>query len=242
MEEAALCNQLGEILASHGRYEEALEEHERELRLLEGAGDRLGCAVAHRKVGERLAELERYEAALEHQREHLELARALADPTEQQRAWATIGRTYMLMGDSREERGALRQAQGAFHTSLAIVEETLEGAVAPRDVAEMKARLYLNLGLVSDSLREPAQRDHFLKKSIFLAEQGGLQEDLYRAHFNRGSILLRDGDPTGALRSLSRARECARSLGDRAMESECCAGSAQVPRGARREGRTLKLP
>uniref|UniRef100_A0A672TI44 Uncharacterized protein n=1 Tax=Strigops habroptila TaxID=2489341 RepID=A0A672TI44_STRHB len=92
----------------------------------------------------------------------------------------------------------------------------------------MKARLYLNLGLVSDSLREPAQRDHFLKKSIFLAEQGGLQEDLYRAHFNRGSILLRDGDPTGALRSLSRARECARSLGDRAMESECCAGSGRM--------------
>ncbi|XP_068524572.1 tonsoku-like protein [Anas acuta] len=59
-EEAALCNQLGELLASHGRYEEALEEHRHELRLLEAAGDRLGCAVAHRKVGERLAELGRY--------------------------------------------------------------------------------------------------------------------------------------------------------------------------------------
>lgn len=32
--------------------------------MLEGAGDSIGCAVAHRKIGERLAELENYEAAL----------------------------------------------------------------------------------------------------------------------------------------------------------------------------------
>jgi len=140
-----------------GRYEEALAEHRQELRLLEAAGDSIGCAVAHRKIGERLAELESYEAALEvglggfplwgggrkmrgglrlfppspqHQRQHLELARSLADDTEQQRAWATIGRTYMFVADSRapgEATPALRQAEAAFRTSLAIVEEKLEG-------------------------------------------------------------------------------------------------------------------
>ncbi|XP_062465055.1 tonsoku-like protein, partial [Pezoporus occidentalis] len=210
------------------RYEEALEEHREELRLLEGAGDRLGCAIAHRKIGERLAELERYPAALQHQEQHLELARALGDHTEQQRAWATLGRTHMFIGESSEEPGALDEAQRAFHTSLAIVEERLEGWVPRREVLEMKARLFLNLALVSDSRKEPEQRERYLRRSIFLAEQGGLQEDLYRAHFNRGSILLRDGDHGGALRSLSRARECARSLRDRALESESCASSARV--------------
>ncbi|XP_017593582.1 PREDICTED: tonsoku-like protein [Corvus brachyrhynchos] len=63
-DQAATCNRLGELLASHGRYEEALEEHREELRLLEGAGDPLGCAVAHRKIGERLAELRSFQAAL----------------------------------------------------------------------------------------------------------------------------------------------------------------------------------
>ncbi|KAM6125778.1 LOW QUALITY PROTEIN: tonsoku-like protein [Pterocles gutturalis] len=231
VEEAAVCNQLGEILASHGRYEEALEEHRQELQLLEGASDSIGCAVAHRKIGERLAELENYEAALKHQRQHLELARSLSDATEQQRAWATIGRTYMFIADSRspgDAAPALREAERAFRTSLAIVEEKLEGVVPSREVTEMRTRLYLNLGLVYDSLQEPATRDHFLRKSIFLAEQCRLDEDLFRAHFNLGNLRLRDGDPSGALRCLARARDCARRLGEKGLESDCCASTAQV--------------
>ncbi|XP_040443918.1 LOW QUALITY PROTEIN: tonsoku-like protein [Falco naumanni] len=234
VEEAAVCNQLGEILASHGRYEEALEEHRQELQLLEGAGDSIGCAVAHRKIGERLAELENYEAALKHQHQHLELARSLSDDTEQQRAWATIGRTYMFMADSRtqgeEAAGlpALRKAEQAFHTSLAIVEEKLEGAVPHRELTEMRTRLYLNLGLVYDSLKEPAKCDNYIKKSIFLSEQGQLYEDLYRAYFNLGSIHLREGEHSGALRCLARARDCARRMKEKGMESECCSSTAQV--------------
>uniref|UniRef100_A0A8B9M7D4 Tonsoku-like protein n=1 Tax=Accipiter nisus TaxID=211598 RepID=A0A8B9M7D4_9AVES len=228
VEEAAVCNQLGEILASHGRYEEALEEHRQELQLLEGAGDRIGCAVAHRKIGERLAELENYEAALKHQHQHLELARSLSDDTEQQRAWATIGRTYMFIADSRspgEEAAvpALREAERAFRTSLAIVEEKLEG-----ELTEMRTRLYLNLGLVYDSLKEPAKCDHYIKKSIFLSEQGRLYEDLYRAYFNLGNIHLREGEHSGALRCLARARDCARKMKEKGMESECCGSTAQV--------------
>ncbi|KAK2520991.1 hypothetical protein Q9966_013189 [Columba livia] len=169
------------------RYEEALEEHRQELRLLEAAGDGIGCAVAHRKIGERLAEMENYEAALKHQRQHLELARSLSDDTEQQRAWATIGRTYMFMAESRAPGGdteatggdteaaggdtaALREAERAFRTSLAIVEEKLEGSVSRRELTEMRTRLYLNLALVYDSLRDAAKCEHYMKKSIFLAE------------------------------------------------------------------------
>ncbi|XP_064010535.1 tonsoku-like protein isoform X2 [Pogoniulus pusillus] len=230
VEEAALCNQLGEILASCGRYEEALEEHRQELRLLEGAGDGLGCAVAHRKIGERLAEMENYEAALKHQHQHLELARGLADETEQQRAWATIGRTYMFMAESdgTVAQEAWREAERAFHTSLTIVEEKLEGAVPAREVTEMRTRLYLNLGLVYDSLKDPAKSHQYIRKSIFLADQGRLTEDLYRAYFNLGHIQLRGGDHSGALRCLARARDCARRMKEKELESDCCSSTAQV--------------
>ncbi|XP_030826190.1 tonsoku-like protein, partial [Camarhynchus parvulus] len=92
----------GEILAAHGRFEEALAQHRLELQLLQGSGDALGCAVAHRKVGERLAELHRFPQALQHQLQHLALARSLSDAVEQQRAWATIGRTFLFMAETPE--------------------------------------------------------------------------------------------------------------------------------------------
>uniref|UniRef100_A0A452HRP4 Tonsoku-like protein n=1 Tax=Gopherus agassizii TaxID=38772 RepID=A0A452HRP4_9SAUR len=227
-EEAAICNQLGEILARHGRYREALEEHRQELRLLESVEDVLGCAVAHRKIGERLAELENYEAALKHQRQHLELARALSDHTEQQRAWATIGRTYMFVAESGQAGEALREAEQAFMRSLAILEEKLQGTVPQRELSEMRARLYLNLGLVYDSMKDQAKCSCYIKKSIFISEQTRLYEDVYRAYFNLGNIHLREGQHSKAMRCLERARDCAHSMKEKCLESECCASIAQV--------------
>uniref|UniRef100_A0A674I303 Tonsoku-like protein n=1 Tax=Terrapene triunguis TaxID=2587831 RepID=A0A674I303_9SAUR len=226
--EAAICNQLGEILARHGRYREALEEHRQELRLLESVEDVLGCAVAHRKIGERLAELENYEAALKHQRQHLALAHALSDHTEQQRAWATIGRTYMFVAESGQAGEALREAEQAFMKSLAILEEKLEGTVPQRELSEMRARLYLNLGLVYDSMKDQAKCNCYIKKSIFISEQTRLYEDLYRAYFNLGNIHLREGQHSKAMRCLERARDCAHTMKEKYLESECCASIAQV--------------
>ncbi|XP_064557051.1 tonsoku-like protein, partial [Zonotrichia leucophrys gambelii] len=81
-EEAAACNRMGEILAANGRFQAALAQHREELQLLQGSGDALGCAVAHRKVGERLAELRCFPQALQHQLQHLSLVRSLSDPVE----------------------------------------------------------------------------------------------------------------------------------------------------------------
>ncbi|XP_049710042.1 tonsoku-like protein isoform X3 [Elephas maximus indicus] len=227
-EEAASCHQLGELLASHGRYAEALEEHQRELQLLESADDALGCAVAHRKIGERLAEMEDYSAALKHQQRYLELAYSLSNHVELQRAWATIGRTYLDIYDHSQSRDALLQAQAAFEKSLAIVDEKLEGAVARRELIEMRTRLYLNLGLTFDSLQQAALCSNYFKKSIFLSEQNHLHEDLFRARYNLGTIHWRRGQHSKAMRCLEGARECARALKRGFMESECCLAISQI--------------
>ncbi|XP_069321962.1 tonsoku-like protein [Eulemur rufifrons] len=228
LEEAACCHQLGELLASHGRYSEALEEHRQELQLLESAGDPLGCAVAHRKIGERLAEMEDYSAALQHQHQYLELARSLSNHTELQRAWATIGRTHLDIYDHCQLRDALLQAQAAFEKSLAIVDEKLEGTLAQRELNEMRTRLYLNLGLTFESLQQTALCNDYLRKSIFLAEQNHLYEDLFRARYNLGTIHWRGGQHSQAMRCLEGARECARSMRKRFLESECCVVISQV--------------
>lgn len=92
----------------------------------------------------------------------------------------------------------------------------------------MRCRLYLNLGLVYDSLGDGGRRGRYLQRSVFLAERARLDEDLQRAYFNLGAIHLRHGRHPRALRCLQRARDCARRLQDKALESECCSGTGQV--------------
>ncbi|KAK3538198.1 hypothetical protein QTP70_033122 [Hemibagrus guttatus] len=220
-EEANLCNQLGELLAKNGDYQAAIEEHRQELALSEGLHDVIGCAVANRKIGECYAELGNIEAALKHQRLHLNLARSVNDATEEQRALATIGRTYLFLHDSDQSRDSLKQAEDAFKKSLAILDGRLEGTVSARELSEMRARLLLNLGFVFDGLKEPQRCSDFIRQSIYISEKNNLLEDLYRANFNLGSIHFRNGQHSLAMRCFEKSKECARKMTDKFSESEC---------------------
>ncbi|KAM6912146.1 tonsoku-like protein [Xenentodon cancila] len=232
-EEASICNQLGELLSRSGNYEAAISEHQQELALSEVLNDVIGRAVASRKIGECYAEMGRIDAALEHQRCHLDLARSVSDHAEEQRAWATIGRTYLFRYESDQSKKTLKQAEDAFRKSLDIVDERLGGKVAVREIGEMKARLFLNLGLVSDHLGESKSCSEFIRRSVFIAEKNHLLEDLYRANFNLGNIYFRNGQHSNAVRCLEQAKECARKMKDKFTESECfhCIGKVQLSLG-----------
>ncbi|KAG9331056.1 hypothetical protein JZ751_020406 [Albula glossodonta] len=227
-EEASLCNQLGEELAKTGDFNAAIEEHRQELALSEVLRDVIGCAVANRKIGECFAELGNFEAALKHQHLHLDLARSVRDAAEEQRALATIGRTFLFRYESDQSQDTLRQAEEAFRKSLTIVDDRLEGVVASRELSEMRARLYLNLGFVADGLKEPQRCTEFIRRSIFIAEKNQLLEDLYRAKFNLGRIHFRNGAHSSAVRCLEQAKDCARKIKDKPGESECFHSIGQV--------------
>ncbi|XP_057715541.1 tonsoku-like protein isoform X1 [Corythoichthys intestinalis] len=219
-EEANICNQLGELLSRNGDYEAAIIEHQQELSLSEVLNDVIGRAVANRKIGECYAELGNIETALKHQRCHLDLARSVGDHAEEQRALATIGRTYLFLFESDQSRESLEQAEDAFRKSLTIVDD-LQGMVPEREINEMKARLFLNLGLVCDHLGETKRCSEFIRRSVFIAEKSGLLEDLYRANFNLGHIFFRNGQHSNSVRCLEQAKECARKMKDKFSESEC---------------------
>lgn len=232
-EEANICNQLGELLSRNGDYEAAIKEHQQELSLSEVVNDVIGRAVANRKIGECYAEIGNIEAALKHQRRHLDLARSVSDHAEEQRALATIGRTYLFRYESDQLRSSLEKAEDAFQRSLAIVNDRLEGMVPEREICEMKARLFLNLGLVCDHLGEPKRCSEFIRRSVFIAEKSQLLEDLYRANYNLGNIYFRNGQHSNAVRCLEQAKECARKTKDKFSESECfhCIGKVQLSLG-----------
>uniref|UniRef100_A0A3P9A3B5 Tonsoku-like protein n=1 Tax=Esox lucius TaxID=8010 RepID=A0A3P9A3B5_ESOLU len=220
-EEASLCNQLGEVLSRNGDYEAAIEEHRQELQISTAINDVIGRAVANRKIGECYAEMGNIEAALRHQRCHLDLARSVSDHAEEQRALATIGRTFLFRYESDSSKESLRQAEDAFRKSMDIVDSQLEGTVSNRELSEMRARLYLNLGLVCDHLGEPKRCSEYIRLSVYIAEKNQLLEDLYRANFNLGNIYFRNGRHSNAMRSLEQAKECARKIKDKFIESEC---------------------
>ncbi|CAH1269884.1 TONSL [Branchiostoma lanceolatum] len=231
-EEAEICNQLGELLAKHGEYEEAIEEHRNELHLSDSIGDLLGTAIAHRKIGECLSSLDRFDDAVKHQKSHLRLARSLANHVEEQRALATLGRTYLLQADSltgtEGATAALIKAQQAFLKSLDVC-DLLRDVVPISDYNEMRARLFLNLGIVLDNKGDATgEWKAFIKKCIFICEKHKLLEDLYRAHYTLGDIYQRRGYPAQALRSIEAALQCAKKMKDKFIESECLASTAQV--------------
>ena len=134
------------------------------------------------------------------------MARSVSDHAEEQRALATIGRTYLFRYESDQLRSSLEKAEDAFRKSLAIVDDRLgglyclsaglcvslgifkehddvvfddlffltffltQGTVPAREISEMKARLFLNLGLVCDHLGEPKRCSEFIRRSVFIAE------------------------------------------------------------------------
>uniref|UniRef100_A0A8C4WWZ9 Tonsoku-like protein n=1 Tax=Eptatretus burgeri TaxID=7764 RepID=A0A8C4WWZ9_EPTBU len=242
-EEAATCNQLGELLSKHERHEEATEEHRQELRLSEALGDVLGGAVASRKVGECYAALGNYSEALSHQHRHLELARSVGNEVEEQRAWATIGRTHIFRheaeadqgsneggGDSQKHLGvdALIQAEEAFLESMKVLDQHLEGSLPEKETAEMRSRLFLNLGLVYELRGATEQCAYYLRQSIFISEQHSLLEDLYRGNLTLGGYHFRCGDARSAVRRLEAAGDAAQRLGETTMQAESQAALGQV--------------
>ncbi|XP_042779840.1 tonsoku-like protein isoform X4 [Panthera leo] len=102
------------------------------------------------------------------------------------------------------------------------------GTLTKRELSEMRTRLYLNLGLTFESLQQMAPCNEYLRKSIFLAEQNRLYEDLFRARYNLGAIHWRRGQHSQAMRCLEGARECARALRKELMESDCCVLISQI--------------
>ena len=150
-EVAEICNYLGELLMREERYEDAISEHETELEMCVKTQDRMGQAIANRKIGECHCAMGDYETALKFQEKHLATAHDLRSDIEQQRAHATIGRTYMCRaeGSSEHMRESLRRARESFNASLnfAVV---LKGEMEASEYGLMVGRIYLNLGILSE--------------------------------------------------------------------------------------------
>ena len=135
----------------------------------------MGVAVAHRKVGECLADLCQFSKSLEHEELYLTLAQSLENKEETQRAYATIGRVWYMKykSETTQDRvgGAecLDKARQAFICGLKSCDE-LEGILKEKEVTEMRARLYLNLGLLAEEQKDIKTAEQYYQKTCQLGK------------------------------------------------------------------------
>uniref|UniRef100_A0A6A7FP06 Tonsoku-like protein n=2 Tax=Hirondellea gigas TaxID=1518452 RepID=A0A6A7FP06_9CRUS len=189
-EVATLCNALGGELQAEGDLQGALEHHRQEQLACTQLQDTLGIGVAHRRIGEVLCELGNTEEALVHQQQHLNLAKEAGSLLEQQRAYATIGRTLLdrAIQQTTADDVSLDAAKENFLHSLQKCKELPVGSVEADELALMRCRLYLNLGLVADQKGDGSTAVVLITQSSTLGRQWSFHEDLYRCHFALGTI------------------------------------------------------
>ena len=138
-----------------GDHEKALQYHREELHLSNSLEDKLGQAVAHRKIGEVLAAQCHFTGALKEQEKYLTISTSLPNLREIQRAHATIGRIWYMKykaDDNKRDNASLKQARTSYVASLKIVDqlENSEESITMKELADMRARIYLNLGLLAE--------------------------------------------------------------------------------------------
>ncbi len=94
---------------------------------------------------------------------------------EEQRALATLGRTYFVHSQSELEKGGekatklLRQASLGYQRSLDVCDKLI-GQISDREVLEMKSRLYLNLGLVYETRSDTKEARKFMEKALSIGK------------------------------------------------------------------------
>ncbi len=94
---------------------------------------------------------------------------------EEQRALATLGRTYFVHSQSELEKGGekvtklLRQASLGYQRSLDVCDKLI-GQISDREVLEMKSRLYLNLGLVYEIQSDTREARKFMEKALSIGK------------------------------------------------------------------------
>nr|CAD7406048.1 unnamed protein product [Timema poppensis] len=229
---ATTCKKLAEHYNVCGRYEEALQEYKEEESAWEALNKPLHVAVANRMIGEVYSNMGEFTKAIVHQKKHLEIARAENSLIEQQRALATIGRTYFCMAESMDTENAeyeacLDQAKKAYLKSLKVCER-LTG-IGKQEMVEMRARLLLNFGLVLECQKDIEKAIEFIQKSIGLCKSHDLFEDLYRCYSSLAMVFYRQKDTSRALCLLNKALETARRLEDKALHScETLASKAEA--------------
>ncbi|CAH1399483.1 unnamed protein product [Nezara viridula] len=212
------CKELADIYFNAERYDDALNEYHEMKQISLESNCKLDVGRADRMIGEVYCEKGEFNKAITHQKNHLSIARQESDKIEEQRALATLGRTYFLLAESVPNSNsemrttALSEAKKFYMKSLDICHELTEENISTRQRMEMTGRLFLNIGLVLDCQNHYDDAIHHMLKAVAICKKLDLWEDLYRTYTALGSIYHKHSDKNEALRTYDLAVDVAERL------------------------------
>ncbi|KAI5703186.1 hypothetical protein M8J75_008773 [Diaphorina citri] len=197
------CKKLAEIYKEDGNYEEALSYFQRAQDLCEKTVD---IAVLNRWIGEVYCDMGMFEEAIEYQKKHLELSKQEANSVEIQRAQATLGRTYFIKGLSYTNHKERQKSLQASYDYYRKSERTCEflTAISSFDLAVMKARLYLNIGLTIEALGTSDESIGYLHKAITISKSHDLTTELTQCYTRLAEVYLKQQKHSEALATIQK--------------------------------------
>ncbi|XP_054715321.1 tonsoku-like protein [Uloborus diversus] len=232
---AAICHGIGAELAKKGKYEEALEFHTEALEYSEKLNDRFEIAVSNRMLGECYAEDNNFKRALIHIKKYLDHVVHLGNAVEEQRAWATFGRTYYmkycheLEHDKVSCSKTLDFAEQSYNRALLLAEDLRkEEKLGEKDFSEMRARLLLNLGLVCEDRGNLLDCAKYIQEAIALATKYDLLEDLNRCQSSLANVCKKHGEYSQALTLYNGVIASSEKLQDKTMMCDALFSKAYV--------------
>lgn len=214
---AEIVKELGDVYFENSKYEEALQEYTQQLEICNILGDKLNIAIAHRMIGEIHVNIGTYEEALNHQNLYLEGAKDIKNLLEEQRAYATLGRTYFCWAESLPEKSEkkidiLTNARKVYMKSIRLCNELGKTNIELKELITMRARLLLNLGLVLQAEKNHQEAVDLMEKAALLCETHNLREDFHRTQIALAGIHERSHDYELALKHFENASEIDNSI------------------------------
>ncbi len=133
---------------------------------------------------------------------------------EEQRALAAIG-------DALLRSGKMDKAQSTLFKSLEICEKLQDSVhVTKKILQEMRAGLFLNLGLVFNNLNNQEECTKYMEKTLAIAQDQDLKDIEYRYHYITGVNKLAANRPKKALECFEEAMKTAQNQRDKFEETE----------------------
>ncbi|XP_039278880.1 tonsoku-like protein [Nilaparvata lugens] len=215
------CIEIAELLVENEKYEDALLEYKEAVCVGKMYNNQMDIARANRMIAEVYVMMQKPKDAIEFVRKFLEISRKERDLKEEQRALATLARIYFIIAEdvlpsSTERQDALVQAQTYNIKSLKICDKLEEeGGASAKNIGEMRARVYLNLGLVEEALAKLEKAVQYLGKAVIICKSLDLWEELCLSYTNLGLAHKHSEDFASALKAFDLGLSVACRLSDK---------------------------